>query len=106
MPSGSHVFDAVQGSHSVSDKWGNYFSVYERLFASFRDEAINFLEIGVQNGGSLLGWASYFRSAQKIVGCDINPGCSKLRFQDPRISVVIVDIKLSDTQQKIFAHTD
>lgn len=51
-------------------------------------------------------WVKYFQAAKHIIGCDINRECGKLRFDDPRISVVIGDVKRPDTQQKIFAHAN
>ena len=75
----------------VSDKWSIYLVEYDRAFRDYRDEAISLLEIGVQNGGSLEIWSTYFPNARAFVGCDINPDCAKLVFDDPRISVVVGD---------------
>jgi glycosyltransferase involved in cell wall biosynthesis len=85
----------------VSDKWSIYLEEYDRLFSPFRERPISILEIGVQNGGSLLIWSKYFASALHIVGCDINPDCSKLRFTDPRIAVVIGDANTDDVESII-----
>src|SRR5690554_3569513 len=74
-----------------SDKWSGYLPVYDRLFSPFRHERVRLLEIGVQNGGSLEIWARYFADAAKLVGCDIEPACAGLRFEDPRIAVVVGD---------------
>ena len=51
----------------VSDKWALYISEYDRLFYPLRDREINVLEIGVQNGGSLEIWATYFEKAKKVI---------------------------------------
>lgn len=75
----------------LSHKWTSYLVEYERLFAPFRDRAISMLEIGVQNGGSLELWSRYFSRATRVVGCDINPKCAQLTFDEPRISVVVAD---------------
>lgn len=85
----------------VSDKWSHYLDAYERRFAEFRDQPVSLLEIGVQNGGSLEIWAKYFPKATEIVGCDINPDCRKLRFDDPRIRVVVGDANTDEVHRQI-----
>jgi glycosyltransferase involved in cell wall biosynthesis len=87
----------------VSDKWQRYLEEYDRLFAHFRNKPIRILEIGVQNGGSLEIWAKYFARAEAIVGCDINPKCATLQFEDPRISVIVGDVTHADVQADIKA---
>ena len=57
-----------QPAANPSDKWTHYLSVYNRLLNEYRDQAINLLEIGVFNGGSLEIWHDYFDNAQHIVG--------------------------------------
>ena len=86
----------------VSDKWQSCLVFYNELFGAVRQEKIRVLEIGVQNGGSLELWAKYFPNAEKIVGCDIDPGCGKLRFEDARISVVVGDASAEHTAEEIF----
>src|SRR4051794_13318262 len=73
----------------VSDKWSLYLATYQRRFAPYQSKSVRFLEIGVQNGGSLAIWAQYFKSAIAIIGCDINAACGELCYDDPRISVVV-----------------
>ncbi len=80
----------------VSDKWASYFNEYDRILSAYRDKCIHLLEIGIQNGGSLEIWSKYFPYAQKLVGCDINPECAGLSYEDPRIAVVVGDVN-SDT---------
>ena len=84
---------SIHSSHEgkVSDKWESYLRQYDRILRPYRDESIDLLEIGVQNGGSLDVWATYFPKARKIIGCDINPKCGLLAFEDERISVIIGD---------------
>lgn len=89
----------------VSDKWSLYLSNYDRFFYDFRDRDINLLEIGIQNGGSLEIWSSYFPHAKKLIGCDINPDCRRLIYKDPRIAVVIGDVNLDETEEAILSHT-
>lgn len=74
-----------------SDKWDIFLREYDRLFSPYRDRPVQLLEIGIQNGGSLEIWSKYFQNGEKFVGCDINPDCAKLVFDDPRIAVVVGD---------------
>ncbi len=85
----------------VSDKWSIYLAEYDRLFSSYRHKPISMLEIGIQNGGSLEIWSKYFSDIQTIIGCDINPDCSHLSYDDPNISVVVGDANTETTQRKI-----
>lgn len=87
----------------VSDKWAAYFPVYERVFAPLHGLPIRMLEIGVQNGGSLDVWSRWLPAAQTIVGCDIDPKCAALRYDDPRIHVVVGDANQPETQARIEA---
>ena len=86
----------------VSDKWHSCLVFYNEIFDAFRHKNVRVLEIGVQNGGSLELWAKYFPNAEKIVGCDINTSCSKLQFEDDRISVVVGDASTAHTATQIF----
>lgn len=88
----------------VSDKWESYLYEYDRLFTPYRDQSVTMLEIGIQNGGSLEIWGQYFPKAKKFVGCDINPDCSKLSYNDPRIAVVVDDANTDQAQVKILKH--
>src|SRR5438128_2002102 len=85
----------------MSDKWSLYLDEYDRLFASMWDRPVRLLEIGVQNGGSLEIWSQFFPKAQAIVGCDINPDCERLTYDDPRIGVIVGDANDARTQQRI-----
>ncbi|OQX08886.1 MAG: hypothetical protein BWK73_24225 [Thiothrix lacustris] len=85
-----------------SDKWSLYLSEYDRLFDSYRDKPIHLLEIGVQNGGSLEIWGKYFSHAVSLTGCDINPDCASLHYDDPRIRVIVGDANAPVIIQKIF----
>lgn len=75
-------------SGKVSTKWNSYFEIYERHLDKFKNDELSLLEIGVQNGGSLDIWAEYFRNAKNLVGCDINPKVSELKYEDNRIKVI------------------
>jgi len=56
-------------------KWVHYFEIYERYMARFRHQPITYLEIGVQQGGSLSLMQEYLGSKARIVGIDIDPAC-------------------------------
>jgi len=75
-----------------SDKWGIYLHEFDRLLSPIRDSAINLLEIGIQNGGSLDIWSKYFPLGINFIGCDINVDCKKLKYDDSRIKIIIGDV--------------
>lgn len=89
----------------TSDKWASYLPVYDRIFLPCKDDSLSLLEVGVQNGGSLEVWAGYFSNAEKIVGCDIDPQCGSLIYDDDRISVVVGDVNAESTFNEIRAHS-
>lgn len=88
----------------LSDKWELYIAEYERLLSPYQHRPVNLLEIGIQNGGSLEIWSKYFPHALKFVGCDINPKCSLLRYDDPRIAVVVGDANSDAVQAQVLGH--
>ena len=90
----------------LSDKWASYLPVYDRIFSPYKDTPMKLLEIGVQNGGSLEVWSGYFSSAKLIVGCDINPLCRNLVYDDERISVVVSDVNSRNAFSEITAHSN
>lgn len=85
----------------VSDKWASYLPYYDKLFAPLKQEPVNLLEIGVQNGGSLETWSLYFKNASLLLGCDIDPKCAELRYEDPRVNVVVGDANVAATFMSI-----
>ena len=88
-------------SGKASDKWSSYLPYYDLLFSPFRDATIDMLEIGVQNGGSLETWSQYFQNGRNFIGCDIDTGCAQLRYDDPRISIVVGDANAAPAFQTI-----
>lgn len=89
----------------VSDTWALYLREYDRLFAPYREQAISLLEIGIQNGGSLEIWSQYFPNASTLIGCDINPDCGNLSFDDPRIAVVVGDATKPEVMANVLAQS-
>lgn len=86
----SSLFELYENhTGKISDKWSLNLYHYDHLFVSKRQDSIRLLEIGIQNGGSLELWNSYFPHAELIVGCDINPLCSNLEFTANHIKVIV-----------------
>ena len=83
----SELLNLFKNSKNFSSKHFKYFDVYENLLKKYRDKEITFLEIGVQNGGSLEMWKKYFSKKSKIIGIDLNPQCKK--FQRDNIKIYI-----------------
>lgn len=88
----------------VSDKWAIYLKIYDRLFSPYRAAKLRLLEIGIQNGGSLEIWSQYFEAAEVLVGCDINPECAQLCYDDPRLRVVVADANTNEAESNITKH--
>lgn len=53
-------------------KWDQYFPAYERHFARFRNQAVNVIEMGAGEGGSLQLWRRFFGPYARIIGIDAN----------------------------------
>lgn len=85
----------------ASDKWSLYLREYDRLFGEYRNEPVRMLEIGIQNGGSLEIWSKYFTDSTALIGCDINPDCARLSYDDPRIQVIVGDANAPDTMARV-----
>jgi glycosyltransferase involved in cell wall biosynthesis len=92
----------VEHTGKVSDKWSLYLTEYDRLFNDYRDKPVRLLEIGIQNGGSLEIWSKYFSNASALIGCDINPDCVRLSYDDPRIDLIIGDANAPEIREQVF----
>ena len=53
------IYRLFLASKNYSSKYKKYFEIYEDLFKRFKDKDITFVEIGIQNGGSLEIWKKY-----------------------------------------------
>jgi len=84
-------------------KWVHYFDVYHRHFQRFRDRPVVILEFGVNQGGSLEMWRSYFGQQALIYGVDIDPRCASL--DGPRTKIFIGDQEDREFLQSIAAET-
>lgn len=58
------------GSDKCSD-WHNYSALYDYFFKHFRNEEINFFEVGIYHGSSVKSWREYFSKA-KIYAADVD----------------------------------
>jgi len=74
-------------SDKHSRKWEKYFDVYEEIFAKYKKKDVKFVEIGVQNGGSLEIWKNYFSNNSQIIGVDLNPECKKFEKENVKIFI-------------------
>ena len=61
-----------------SDKWEHYFEIYDHCLSKFYEKKISFLEIGIQNGGSLEVAQKLFSPKSLISGLDIEKRCANL----------------------------
>ena len=77
----------IDRPHRCIDKWIHYFGVYEKWFKDFRGKDFVFVEIGVQNGGSVQMWKDYFGKNAKIIGVDIEERCKQ--FEDEQVTIEI-----------------
>jgi len=91
----------LQHTGKVSDKWSSYLGIYNQILKSYRNKNVRLLEIGVQNGGSLEIWAKYFSNAKLIVGCDINPQCGTLNYDNSKIHLLVGDANSYEVQNKV-----
>jgi O-antigen biosynthesis protein len=86
----------------ASDKWASYLPVYDAVFGKYQDkEDFSLLEIGIQNGGSLEVYSQFFQGLKIIVGCDINPACGELVYEDARVNIVIGNCATSSVCDEI-----
>lgn len=99
------LFSDIHKRHqsNSADKWQHYLDVYDEALLPYQQQAVNVLEIGVFNGGSLEVWADYFPQAQHIIGCDINPKCQNIEFGSDKIDLVLGDVKQVNTLEHIQA---
>ena len=76
-------------SGKVSDKWTIYLNEYENKLCQYQKLPIKFFEIGILNDGSLEIFSKYFSNAELILGCDMDPKCKELHFDEPNIKLAL-----------------
>jgi len=87
MKYSSELYELFNSSSNRSIKWKKYFPIYEKLFESYKNKPITFVEIGILDGGSLEIWKKYFGKNSRIIGIDNNPECKK--FQNENCEIFI-----------------
>ena len=92
-------------SGKVSDKWPIYIDQYDKKLSSYQNLPIKLFEIGILNGGSLEIFSKYFLNAELILGCDIDPNCKKLNYQEPNIKIIIGDVNNKKVKDEIIKHS-
>lgn len=84
----SQIFDKYLTDKNSS--WHNYPRDYEIHFSPYRNrENINYLEIGVFEGGSIKAMREYLSKARYLIGIDINPQCKQSENPDQNIFIEI-----------------
>lgn len=76
-----------QGLQGRCAKWEHYFEIYERYLSKFKGQDITYLEIGVQQGGSLDLIKKYFGEQVKTVGIDVDQSCEAIQDRGHRIFI-------------------
>lgn len=77
----------VLEQHKPIFKWIDYFRVYDRYFAKYRNTDVVMCEIGVCKGGSLQMWKKYFGRNATIIGVDIDERCKQLEEDQIHIEI-------------------
>ena len=80
----------LNNNGKILHKWIHYFDIYEKYFSEYVNKDVLMFEIGVDGGGSLEMWKSYFKNAT-IIGIDINPECKAHEDISSNIFVEIGD---------------
>lgn len=96
------IFEAHD--ENVSDKWDNYLEIYDDVFHKFIGKYPNYLEIGVQNGGSLQIATKFFKNGN-IYGVDVNPKVCKM-YLGHNIKTYCFDIKNKEKIYEYFGNVD
>ena len=79
--------DFLAHGHRRTHKWYQYFPVYERHFARFRNQHITLFEIGVGEGGSVQLWKRHLGPFVRIVGIDVEPMCRQIEEDQIHIRI-------------------
>ena len=82
------LLDIYAGNEGVKvHKWHHYLPLYDRYFSQYRNTPVKFLEIGVNNGGSLQMWRRYLGKDAVLCGIDINPDCAQYDGQSGMVRI-------------------
>ena len=64
--------ELVDNHYTDKDYAHGYLELYEKLLKGKKETALNVLEVGIYNGGSILLWSDYFKNST-VYGLDNNP---------------------------------
>ena len=87
----SVLIDLIDNKRTDKNTVHSYLDLYERLFYKKRSSALNILEIGIKDGGSIKLWRDYFSNAH-IYGLDcvsINKLWDELKNDKQMLDVLI-----------------
>lgn len=85
----NHELGRIFFSHrgKAMQKWTQYLDAYNTHLEPYKNHPVRLLEIGVNQGGSLQMWRSYFGDAATLFGVDLNPDCAKLAEAPTQIRI-------------------
>ena len=86
-----------------SSKWQHYFEIYDRHLFKFIGQSFTFIEIGIDQGGSLELWKKYFGKKVNLVGIDIK---NSVVFDDDQIRTFQGDQKDTEFLSKVLEKID
>lgn len=66
------ALEAFNQTKYFSQKYTNYFPIYDELFGNFQGTELTFVEVGVLHGGSLSMFRNFFGKNARIIGIDNN----------------------------------
>jgi cephalosporin hydroxylase len=82
------LLDIYTGNEGVKvHKWHHYLPLYDRYLSRYRGTPVKFLEIGVNNGGSLQMWRRFLGKDAILCGIDINPDCAQYDGQSGMVRI-------------------
>lgn len=86
-----NLFFSDFDNKKATAKLKHYFKIYEELFEKYKNEKINFFEIGINKGGDLQIWHKYFTNLNKMYAVDINKECKLIENELPNTTIYIGD---------------
>ena len=75
--------------------------MYDDKLKYYQNLPIKFCEIGIMNGGSLEIFSKYFSNAKLILGCDIDPKCKNLNFNEANIKLIVGNVNNEEVRCQI-----
>jgi len=84
-----------------------YTEIYDKLFTHLRNEPIDFLELGVHMGASILMWQNYFTNARIIGVENVVRQFPTFNVGNSTVNILICDASKDVLLEKIFeTHSD